>query len=259
MGAASSRSAVRVAPGMLLREVSDRRRWAKLIIFRIDFWRSLFARLLRPAATSCSASCSFARAAVTPASRNFFPRPRSCAASTFATSRSSRQSIDSKVAARRPHPDGSVVVVVIVVVVVTETVVVVVTTAVVVVVLGGGGKAAPPLWTMVLAGSPRKVATKKSLERGSNSRPHGPTPRPEAKRASTGLVVPSVGWPVPLSTGRPVAGSMVRSRTSPKFQLTYIRLPASGPDGTYWMAPVPCCGRGTKTGTVPGAKMAPPL
>jgi len=49
-------------------------------------------------------------------------------------------------------------------VVVTVTVVVVVTTAVVVVVLGGGGKPAPPIWTMVLAGSPRKVATKKSLE-----------------------------------------------------------------------------------------------
>src|SRR5262245_42078919 len=52
MGAASSRSPVRVAPGMFLREVIDRRRWAKLIIFRIDFWRSLLAGLLRPAATS---------------------------------------------------------------------------------------------------------------------------------------------------------------------------------------------------------------
>jgi len=56
------------------------------------------------------------------------------------------------------------------------------------VVVGGGGKPAPPIWTIEFAGSPRNVATKKSLVLGSNSSPHGPTPSPEAKRLSVGLV-----------------------------------------------------------------------
>jgi len=81
-------------------------------------------------------------------------------------------------------PDASVVLVVVVLgVVVVEIVVVVLA-----VVVGGGGKPAPPIWTIEFAGSPRNVATKKSLVLGSNSSPHGPTPSPEAKRLSVGLV-----------------------------------------------------------------------
>jgi hypothetical protein len=37
-----------------------------------------------------------------------------------------------------------------------------------------------------------------------------------------------------------------------------MRSPAKGPDGTYWIAPVPCCGSVTKVTTVPGVKMPPP-
>jgi hypothetical protein len=86
--------------------------------------------------------------------------------------------------------------------------------AVVVVVLLGGGKPVPPMWTIELFGSPLKVATKKSLVSGSNSRPHAP-PIPEANRSSTGVVVPRVGTSVFVSMGRPVAASTVSTRTWP--------------------------------------------
>lgn len=67
-----------------------------------------------------------------------------------------------------------------------------------------------------------------------------------------GFVVPSVGSIVAASIGSPVAGSILSTRTSPKFQLTYMRSPANGPDGTYWMAPVPCYGSVTNSTAAPG-------
>src|SRR5262245_63508444 len=186
MGSAWAIRPARVASGIRLRERSDRSRWLKSINLRAAFLSALLAFFLLLAVLPARV---FDRAASTPFSSGVLVEPRSLAAWTDAASASSRQMIDSKVGAGAPaHPGVSVVLVVL-----PLGLLLVVVVLVVVLVVLGGGKPTPPICTIELTGSPRKVATKKSFVLGSNSSPHGPTPSPEAKRLSVGLVVPSVG------------------------------------------------------------------
>src|SRR5437773_3338336 len=153
-----------------------------------------------------------------------------------------------------PHAGGPSVVVVLVV----EVVVLVVVEVVVVTCEN------PWIWTMLLKtdGSPCQVETNRSLLIGSNSRPKGPDvafdPKPEAKRVSTGLAVPKVGWWVVPSTARPVPGSIVTMCSSPSSFATYMRSPANGADGTYCIPAKLCFGRVAKRVCAAGAKKPPP-
>src|SRR5947199_9158621 len=153
-----------------------------------------------------------------------------------------------------PHAGGpSVVVVLVVEVVVLVVVEVVVVTC-----------EKPWIWTMLLKtdGSPSQVETNRSLLIGSNSRPKGPevafAPKPEAKRVSSGLAVPNVGWWVVPSTARPVPGSIVMTCSSPSSFATYMRFPANGADGTYCIPAKYCFGRVAKRVCAEGAKNPPP-
>jgi hypothetical protein len=117
--------------------------------------------------------------------------------------------------------DVDVVVVVINLVVVVRRGSTVVVVLVDVVVVGMGNVAAkPPIWMIVLLALFVKsdVLTKRSSPlTSSNTTPSGGATKSEANSASTGRVVPLVGSCVTRSNGSPVAGSMVRRRSSPKL------------------------------------------
>jgi len=98
----------------------------------------------------------------------------------------------------------------------------------------------PTIWKITLAGTPSEVVTKRSLLSRSTSSPSGPaskvtsltSPKPCAKRTSTGFRVPSCGRHVVAQLGStnamPVAGSIATMRSSPSVYDTYMRSPWNG-------------------------------